>query len=171
MTKQTTTTLIVASLYFTVFLALLVYAYISVRAEQVRYQELTTTLATEAAKQAVAHQITEVSSRTVAERAELQHYFVTEKETISFITEIESLARSIGVTLETTSLDLTPATGKDPAILKTGFLVKGSQTDVTTFLQMMESLPYHSRIPTMDISRLGSNEWQGSLSLEVTVRP
>lgn len=169
MTKQTTTTLAIAFVYFAVFLGVLIYAFISVQAQQVSYSELSTTLATQTAKRSVAKQITELSSTTIEERAELKKYFVTEKKTISFITEIESIARGMGISLETIGLDMVPATDKTTALLKTTFSVTGSQDAVMTFMAMMESLPYHSRVPSMDLLDKGGNTWQGLVSVEVTI--
>jgi hypothetical protein len=169
MTKKTTTTLLIATIYFLVFFAVLVYAYVSVRAEQVSFTDLSTTLATQTAKETAARHIAELSSTTAVERAELQDYFVPEKKIISFINEIEALARSIGITLQTTNLDLTPAKDKNPAVLKTGFTVSGPRDGVMTFMHMIESLPYHSQIPTMDIVEKEQGAWQGTVMLNVTI--
>ncbi|MFN3693300.1 MAG: hypothetical protein ACK4SL_04395 [Candidatus Paceibacteria bacterium] len=169
MTKQTVTTLGVASLYFVIVASVMVYAFISVRSQKADALALATTLAEQTSKQSVARTVATTIESTAALREEVSTYFLEEKETISFITEIEGLAGVLGVTIETTSLDMTKTEG-GRGELKTGFSVKGTRAAVLRFMEAIETLPYHSRIATMQVTGEG-NEWRGQVDIFVTIKP
>ena len=107
---------------------------------------------------------------TAADRAKLTSYFLSEKETITFIADVEALAATLGVTVETTGLDIVrPA--DNPAGLKISFAVSGTRTEVLQFMEAMENIPYHSTISTMRIGRETGQVWSGSLDMLITLRP
>lgn len=169
MTKQTVTTLGIATLYFLVFVSVLVYAFISVRSQKADALALATTLAEQTSKQSVARTIATTIESTTQIREELSSYFLEEKDTISFITEIEGLAGVLGITIETTALDMTK-TDAGRQELKTGFAVKGNRLAVLRFMEAVETLPYHSRITAMQVAGSG-NEWRGQVDVFVTIKP
>ncbi len=169
MTKQTITTLGIATLYFLVVVSVLVYAFFSVRSQKADALALATTLAEQTSKQSVARIVATTIESTVALREEVSTYFLEEKETISFITEIEGLAGGLGVTIETTALDIVKIEGGRPE-LKTGFAVKGTRAAVLRFMEAIETLPYHSRIASMQVMGEG-NEWRGQVDIFVTIKP
>jgi hypothetical protein len=169
MTKQTVTTLGVASLYFVIVASVMVYAFVSVRSQKADALALATTLAEQTSKQSVARTVATTIESTADLREEVATYFLEEKETISFITEIEGLAGVLGVTIETTSLDMTKGEeGRQE--LKTGFAVKGTRAAVLRFMEAIETLPYHSRIASMQVTGEG-NEWRGQVDIFVTIKP
>lgn len=168
MTKQTVTTLGVASLYFVIVASVMVYAFVSVRSQKADALALATTLAEQTSKQSVARTVATTIESTADLREEVATYFLEEKETISFITEIEGLAGVLGVTIETTSLDMTKGEeGRQE--LKTGFAVKGTRAAVLRFMEAIETLPYHSRIASMQVTGEG-NEWRGQVDIFVTIK-
>jgi hypothetical protein len=169
MTKQTVTTLGIASLYFIIVVSVMVYAFVSVRSQKADALALATTLAEQTSKQSVARTVATTIESTTALREEISTYFLEEKETISFITEIEGLAGVLGVSIETTALDMTKTEGGRPE-LKTGFAVKGTRSAVLRFMEAIETLPYHSRIASMQVLGEG-NEWRGQVDIFVTIAP
>jgi hypothetical protein len=168
MTKQTVTTLGIATLYFVIVASVMVYAFVSVRSQKADALALATTLAEQTSKQSIARTVATTIESTATLREEISTYFLEEKDTISFITEIEGLAGVLGVTIETTSLDMTK-TEAGRAELKTGFLVKGNRTAVLRFMEAIEILPYHSRIASMQVTGEG-NEWRGQVDIFVTIK-
>jgi hypothetical protein len=54
--------------------------------------------------------------------------------------------------------------------LKTGFAVKGTRAAVLRFMEAIETLPYHSRIASMQVTGEG-NEWRGQVDIFVTIKP
>jgi hypothetical protein len=169
MTKQTVTTLSFATIYFVIFVSVLVYAFVSVRSQKADALALATTLAEQTSKQSVARTVATTFESTTALREEVSTYFLEEKETISFITEIEGLAGVLGVAIETTALDMTKTEGGRQE-LKTGFAVKGTRAATLRFMEAIETLPYHSRIASMQVAGEG-NEWRGQVDIFVTIAP
>jgi hypothetical protein len=170
MTKKTTTTFTIAAFYFIGVFAVLLYAYIAVSAKRHEAITLRQTIAEQKSKQVTADMVETAMTNTAAERTELNSYFLAEKDTISFIANIETLATKVGVNLETTGLDVVkPADGRPE--LKTSFQVSGSKLAVLRFLTALETLPYHGRIPTL---RLGSGDdkvWQAEVAVVTTMTP
>jgi Tfp pilus assembly protein PilO len=167
MTKPTITTLTIATVYCLAFVLVLGYAYVTVRAQRSEAVSLRTTLAEQTSKQAAARTVRETIAATTDTRQTLSSFFLTESETISFIAEIESLAAAVGVAVETTALDISKQADSRPE-LKTGFAVEGSELGVKEFLRAVESLPYHSRLPQVRVSRDG-NRWQAQVEVYITM--
>jgi hypothetical protein len=169
MTKPTITTLTIATLYFLVFGAVLGYSFVTVQSQKTEAKALRTELATQTMKQNSVRTVAATISSTEDVRNELATYFLPEKETISFIAEIEGLATTVGVGVETTALDIIREKDR-PVELKTGFAVFGSRRAVLNFIAAIETLPYHSRTPIIRIERDG-NTWRGQVDVFVTITP
>jgi hypothetical protein len=168
MTKQTVTTLSIGATYFLVFALVLLYALITVQSQKAEAVSLRTALAEQTTKQAAAQTVETTIANTESVRSELASYFLSEKETITFIADIESLATDLGVGVVTTALDIErPAEGN--AVLKTGFAVAGSRIAVVNFMRALETLPYHSSLPTLRLVNQGDGEWEGQLEVRVTL--
>ncbi|MFM2339532.1 MAG: hypothetical protein RLZZ360_168 [Candidatus Parcubacteria bacterium] len=169
MTKKTVTTLGIATLYFAVVLSVLIYAYVSVHSQKADALALATTLAEQTSKQSIARSLAATFDATIDVRTEIASYFLEEKETITFIAEIEALAQALGVSIEPTALDfVTTESGRRE--LKTGFAVKGTRTAVLQFMKAIETIPYHSRIASLQVVG-NDNEWSGQVDLFVTIKP
>jgi hypothetical protein len=168
MTKQTVTTLSISATYFVSLVLVLLYAFITVQSQKAETVSLRTTLAEQTTKQAAAQTVETTIQNTEAVRTELASFFLSEKETITFIAEIESLATDLGVRVVTTALDIERPT-EGNAILKTGFAVTGSRAAVLNFLSAMETIPYHSSLPALRLSNEGDGEWGGQVEVLVTL--
>ncbi|MFM2424051.1 MAG: hypothetical protein RLZZ70_440 [Candidatus Parcubacteria bacterium] len=168
MTKQTTTTTILAGCYCALFVGVLVYAVIHVRALGVTYTTLTTTLAEQQAKQQAARTINQLVSSTESDRSKLATFLVTKQDTIALITEIESLAKATGVAFKMQNLAILEKSDSTPEALQANFEISGSRLSVQRFIQALEVLPYHTQIPRMQVNRDG-DVWQGTIELLVTL--
>jgi hypothetical protein len=168
MTKQTITSLSIGSGHFIVFALVLIYALITVQSQKAEAVSLRTTLAEQTTKQDAARTVESTIVSTEAVRDELAGFFLSEKETITFIAENEALAKVLGVRVETTALDISRPSDSN-AILKTGFMVSGSRTGVLNFMRALETLPYHSTLPTLRFANEGDGEWQGQVEVLVTL--
>jgi len=170
MTKKTTTTLTIATLYFGFFVALLIAAFITVGSQKRETIQLRTTLAEQNAKEQAANTVAVTVAATANDRAKLNSFFLSEKETITFIADVEALAKTLGVTVQTTGLDIVrPA--EAPARLKASFAVTGTRSGVVSFMEAMENVPYHSSIGTMRMGREAGQVWSGSVDMIITLQP
>lgn len=170
MNSHTRTMLIIASLYFLGWVAALGWGFITVSAQGYKMESLATLQAEQMAKEAAVQTTAQITETTKAEREQIASYFVTETEAISFLAMIETTAVQMGVTLETTGLEVLAKTETTAAELKTNFSFSGKQIAVQRFLQALETLPYHSRIPALTIG-LESDVWQGTVELHTTITP
>lgn len=170
MIKQTVTTLGVATLYGVCLFAVLLYAYITVSSQKGEVYNLKSTVAAQLDKQSAARTVASTIVATESVRQDLASHFLSEKDTISFIANIETLANSLSVKIETTALDIIRPTDGSPE-LKTGFTVTGNRTAVLGFMSALETLPYHSRMPVMKLDAKDGSAWQGNVELFVTMTP
>ncbi len=163
--------LIVSVLYCLVWAGVLSYAFFTVTAQGARIEALATTIADQESKELAAETISNITKTTEAERNTLASYFVSESDAVAFLAKIEDLAARLGVVLETTELAVVAKTDKTPAELKTGFAFEGNPTTVMLFLKAIETVPYHSRIPTITLDTTGDKTWKGTVQLFVTITP
>jgi len=105
-----------------------------------------------------------------SDRDELDSFFISERDTIHFITRVEELARRIGVSVETTQLAVLPSKDEVPSRLHIGFEVEGEYPDVEQMLSAVETLPYHKSIPDVAIIQSEAGVWTGTIALYVTLQ-
>lgn len=118
--------------------------------------------------------ITKIIEGTAAERAELTSYFITERDTISYIALIEEMAKQVGVTVQTNTLAIIPKNEKQktPASLNAGFTVNGPKNAVKLFMQKIEQTPFHQTITDMTImTDVAKGESSGTVLVQVTLAP
>jgi len=104
-----------------------------------------------------------------AEYDELASYLLTENNTINFLSEVETLAGTMGLELTTDALKVDPLPNPKYQGITLQLRVVGGHDDVITFLQILETLPYYSRIEALEFareSRSGGN-WTAAITLLV----
>jgi prolyl-tRNA synthetase len=178
MTKKTKTTLLIATTCFFVLVATFAYALYMVRSQGSALDSLREQIAEDTAKDAAYNSIVRITESSKLNRAELEEYFITEKDTIRFIAELEDRAARVGVTFETTELSTPePVVAPDattPVLrtLEVGCKFTGSEAAVKQFLVILENIPYHAEIPTMTISNDATDgKWVGNGKLILTIKP
>jgi hypothetical protein len=171
MTKKTTKTLVVSSVFAVTTVGVLVAMVFILFKKEEKLISLQTTIAEQRAKEQAARNISQLIEDTVTTRETVASFFVAEKDTISFIAEIEALAIEKGVSLKTTGLDLRPAVDAQPAELQTQFSVFGSRLAVIDFMTALETLPYHSRLPKWRITSRDGKTYESSIDIFVTITP
>lgn len=104
------------------------------------------------------------------DREELNSFFISERDTIHFITRVEELAKKLGVSVETTQLAVIPGKDNEPSRLHIGFEVEGEYNNVVQMLSAVETLPYHKLIPDIAIKQVDRVSWSGTIALYVTLQ-
>ncbi len=176
MTKRTTTNLVLALIFalgVTLGLALMLYI---VNIQGSKLEQAKITIAEHVAKEAAYTNVTRLVEASASDRAMLLTYFITEKETITFISQLEAAALAMGVRLQTTNLSVTPATTVDgkttPGVLTVGLSFGGETTAAKKFLTLLENVPYHKQIPTVTMTKdAATAATQGQVSLLITLTP
>ena len=175
MIKKTKTTFAVAVLYSLFFVSgLAVVAYV-ITIQGAQLEAAKESIADRSAKKAAYENVMQLLSSSAAARTELSSYFISEKDTITFISELETAATTIGVSLNTTQLSIVPATSKDgvttPAVLSIGVHFKGGEVAVKKFIQLLENVPYHKSLSTFTVSiDKAADVWDVTTSLLITMK-
>ncbi len=176
MTKRTKTTFLIAVIYFLTFSVIFAYGLYLVRAQGSALDTVRTNIAQDAAKEAAYNSIVQIAETSESNRVELEKYFITEKDTISFIANLESVAAGIGVTFDPTELStpdpVSVAGATSFSTLVMGYKFTGNEASVKKFLTILENIPYHAEIPSISLSNQSQNgEWVGVGQLILTLKP
>lgn len=111
-------------------------------------------------------EIEELIHTSAAQREQLAAFILTRDETISFLNEIERIAKEQGLSFSTSQLDTTAST--DPLFenLRVSFAFSGPEQVVRRLIAIFETLPYNVRVTSLTLS--SANEvWQGAISIEM----
>ncbi|MEY3783721.1 MAG: hypothetical protein RLZZ230_43 [Candidatus Parcubacteria bacterium] len=110
-----------------------------------------------------------LTENTQTERDELKKYFlVGESDSIDFLTQVESLAPQLDLTIKTSDLKKITDVEKVDWIEAT-FSFSGSQTNVYSFIKVLESLPYVLRLTSVNVDALSSSDWKASVTMQVQI--
>ncbi len=102
---------------------------------------------------------------TKTDREEMQHYVLTEDETITFLADTEAMATAQGVTISTDAL--TVVNGKDFNTLKVNFTLEGDARSVHAVIQVLETLPYMSYINRLSLEGGAAGAAEAAVELMV----
>lgn len=100
------------------------------------------------------------------ERAELASYFFfRESDSIGFLSEIESIAPTFDLSLKTT--DLITVNEDNLDWVEATFGVVGARSDVHDFIELLENIPYVSRLTEINMTGETGGEWKASVTVQV----
>ena len=172
MNKHTRTMFFIALGYSITLGLLLVFGIFQTKAkgsDLIKTQKL---IAEQAAKESAHYSLEQILKSTTDDRAKLQKFFITEKDAITFVNNIEAAATALGVMFETTQLSINPQTDTSPAQLYTGFKFSGPEASVKHLVTLFEAVPYHKSIPELTLARnTDTGLWDGSILLYITISP
>jgi hypothetical protein len=176
MSKRSKTILLVAIVYSLVFAGLLGNGLYLISAEGAKLEIAKTQISEHTAKEVAYAKTMSLLEVTRDNRDTLRTFFITENDTITFLTTIESAAKTIGVTLKTNSLAVLPETSTDgvitPSVVEIRFDFLGTQAAVKQFLVLLEHIPYHTAIPAVTLASNGEGgAWSGTAQLRLTLQP
>ncbi len=106
---------------------------------------------------------------SAAERTQLSDYLLTEGKTINFLSEIEGLARQLGVEVVTDSLTVNSLPNPDFQTVDLKLRASGGKASITRFISLLETLPYYSSLNSLSLSseRVSGGDWEASVVLMV----
>jgi hypothetical protein len=176
MTKRTKTIFIIAVLYSVVLALMLASILYVIHMQGTKLGEAKDAIAEHTAKELAYNNVMRVLASSEQDRAKLSSYFISEKDTISFITELESAAKSFGVTMQTTGLSVAPAATvagvSNPPVLSVGVQFKGDEQSVKNYIVLLENVPYHKRISSFTFSGDSTTgQWSAATTLAITMKP
>lgn len=128
------------------------------------------TLEEEESQKSTYRHLLRTSEETAAERAELKsHFLLQESDSIDFLNKVEGMAPRSGVKLQTEGLELIKDEADGTEWIQVKFTFSGSREQVQNFVQVLETLPYVSRLTTVELESLSATEWKASVTMRVRV--
>ena len=170
MSKKTKRMFYLSILYSVFFSLFLMYGFLKIRDQGNIFNINERLMAEQNNKEQEYHNLFQITESTKNDRDTLSTFFITEKDTISFISDIENLADDMGITLETSQLSIKPKTKKSESQLYVGFNFSGPETAVRQMVLLFENIPYHKLIPELVLTRNAADgTWKGSILLYITI--
>jgi len=171
MSTKTRKILIISIISVLVTMGFLGYFFSEIRAQGQLLEEQINILTDNNSKQATNARVKREVLETSSEREQLaSSFFKDEGDSIVFLTEIEELAKNSGLKLRTETLDKVPASDTVLESIKVVFVYDGPKSLVFNFSELMESLPYHSRVESLNLRQIVDNNWEGRLTVFVTIK-
>jgi len=111
-----------------------------------------------------------IAEETQEERLQLESYFLLkESDSIDFLNNIESIAPQAGVVLQTSSLDTVVDPSDNSQWIEVDFSFSGSRSRVREFVEVLEELPYVSRMMSLNVTMQNQGQWQAEVTMRVRV--
>lgn len=90
-----------------------------------------------------------------------------ESDTIAFLSHIDQLGTATGVTVTTDELSSEKSTSPNFTEIAASLSLSGSKDAVESMIELLESMPYHSRIESLSLSR-GPDRTEANVVLRVS---
>ena len=166
MSKITTRNLIIALIFFPIVVGMVSVTFFNVLRNSQTLEEQIIAVAAQSAQEAALLRLQRTAQNTEEDRAELASYFLLrESDSISFLSEIESIAPSIGLGLETT--ELLQITQNNSNWIQATFVVIGARPQVQNFVQILENIPYVSHVTEVSLGGESTGDWKGTITIQV----
>ena len=167
MSRSTKTTLILSLIFFGIAIAVFVFMAYQVNRQGALLIEQRETMAAELAQQDSLLRLQRTADETVDEREQLRSLFLTSNtDSINFLNLVEELAPRQGLELVTEEAEEV-VTEDGPSWLVVNFSFNGTQSAVTNFIKVLETLPYVLQIDSIDMGSTTGSEWQANAIVRV----
>lgn len=99
--------------------------------------------------------LSDALGETESARARVRSYVLHgEADTVTFLSEIDSLAGDVGVALNTTKLEVVPIEQSEYHALRITFEIEGGEEPVVRLISLLEALPYQSHVAQATLTRM-----------------
>lgn len=104
------------------------------------------------------------------DRQHLESFFLSkESDSIDFLNQVESLAPRVDVALRTQGLEVLTDVTDGGQWIVASFGFSGTREQVQQFIQILETMPYVSRLTEVQIGRQSSVLWQATVTMQVRI--
>jgi len=125
-------------------------------------------IAVDRSGQAAFSRLQKLMQETQIERDQQRSYFLeSQSDSIDFLNYIELLATERGVGLET--VNPTEIEREGDTFLSVGYAIGGSLSQVESFIQTLESVPYVSQLMSIRLQQQSSTLWKADVVIDVAV--
>lgn len=166
--------LVLMSVVVVAALAIYIGLFLYIRNANQEIAELTSAIDQQLLTESRLRSVESIMEDTEEEQEKLEGYFVGQDDIVGFIETIESLAGTVGLTIEITSVDVEEV-GESEAyqFLKLRFDTEGLWGETTHFLALLEALPnaitIHRAVFNSKLEGEGASEWDGLFSIDVAM--
>lgn len=174
MKNNSQTYIIAALIFFLGTLGVFGGALFEIKNQNKNFDEQRQLISEHTAKELSYSKLQSLLESTANNRKSTNDIFLSEKNTINFISDIEKDAALLGVVLQTKNLSIKPQEVKDGVILQPAKLVvsfdfTGSEKSVRDFLLLLENIPLYKTFTSMHMLKDTSTQWKISTSMELTL--
>tara|TARA_B100000508_G_scaffold106241_1_gene84363 strand:- start:2307 stop:2834 length:528 start_codon:yes stop_codon:yes gene_type:complete len=129
-----------------------------------------TALREEQAQEATYLRLQRIAEDSEEDRGQLTTYFLTrESDSIDFLNLVEGIAPQSGVTLRTSGLQTVTDPKDKSTWIEVAFSFNGSRADVQRFVEILENVPYVSKLTSVEISARSSTDWHSNVVMRVRI--
>lgn len=115
--------------------------------------------------------ISRLVQETETKRASVEKaFFKDESDSIAFLGEVESLAESINLELETADLNKVTDPKDASEYITMTFTYTGTEGLVREFTRLLENVPYHAWVNALSLRKSSNGLWEGQLTLFITIK-
>lgn len=111
-----------------------------------------------------------ITEESKEDRVDLKsHFLLSEGDSIDFLNQIESLAPEVGVTINTEGLVIVTEKSDESKWIQVSFSLAGSRSRTQSFIELLEGLPYVSRVTEVKFESLSSTQWRADVTMRVRI--
>jgi hypothetical protein len=170
MSKTTLRNLIISISLLVISTAVLGFTFYKINTKQTLLGEQISTLAEQQGQENSFFRLQKIAEESAEDRANLQSYFLLrESDSIDFLNQVETLAPTLGVALETNGLVQLPETESGNNWIEVSFTYSGSRQNVNRFTNILEHVPYISYVTSYSVSADTPTNWEAEIKMLVYV--
>jgi hypothetical protein len=172
MSTKTKKILTVSIITATVTVSVLGLFFSQIRSQGAQLEQQISILTENNSKESTSVRVKRLVQETEQQRLLLtNHFFINESQSISFLSEIEQLARKLGLSLKTEALDKVIDPVSSEETIKIVFVFNGPKTTVLRFSEILEVVPYHSAVDNLALRKQANGNWEGRATISITINP
>jgi hypothetical protein len=166
MSRTTLRNLIISTAIFFTVGGGVAFLFIGVLSGSEELEEQILALAAQTQQEEALLRLERIAQNSETERSELASYFLLrESDSISFLSEIETIAPRLGVDLETTSLRQVNQDSRE--WIEASMTARGSRVEVERFIEALEVIPFVSRVISINMNGNTPSNWQADITMQV----
>jgi len=168
-TKKILTTSIITA---TVTVSILGLFFNEIRSRGTQLEQQISILTENNSKESTSVRVKRLVQETEQQRLKLtNNFFANESQSISFLSEIEQLARNLGLSLKTEALDKVIDPVSSAETVKIVFAFNGQKSTVLRFAEILEVVPYHSSVDSLALRKQSNGNWEGRATISIVINP
>lgn len=167
-TRKTKLIAIIASIYALGALLIVSFVIYRVHTQGTQVEVSVQTIANSNAKIKAYKDLWVQFEATKEERSALSEFVLTEDEAGTFLTEIERIGTSQGVSITTSSLKVEKVADSADE-LRMQFILEGSESGVKKMITMLETLPYRSSLTSLTFTTQENGKVRSTVDLSIAL--